>query len=342
MKNNRIDTVKLGIFVLIGIGLLIFTLYVIGKNKGMFSDSFEIKTRFRTVSGLVTGNNVRFAGIDIGAVKNIQFIHDTVIEVTMNVSAHMRNIIRINAVANLGSDGLIGNRVVNIMPVRGDAPLIKPGDLLPSKEEVNSDAMVQTLYHTNENIAIISEDLRATVHRINTSAQLSQLLDDRSLTANLKASLIHLHETTEKASGFMTDVTETLALASHGKGTLATVLTDTTLAIEIGNIVKTVRNIGADAERLTKDLDRIATGVETDFRQGKGSVQALLKDSLMTESLRNSMTNIQTGTAAFQQNMEALKHNFLFRRYYKKMEKQKKQNSNANTPSAVPLPGSLY
>jgi phospholipid/cholesterol/gamma-HCH transport system substrate-binding protein len=253
------------------------------------------------------------------------FVNDTVIEVTMNIDKKMKNIIRANAIASLGTDGLIGNRVVNIAPGRGEAPFAKDGDLLPSKDEINTDEMLQTLRRTNDNVAVITEELRNTIHRINTSAQLTELLDDRSLSANLKASLVHLHEATEKASALMTDATSTLALASKGKGTLATLLTDTTLSLEIQQAVQKIKQVEESAERLANDLNQVVASVDKDYNTGQGTVNTLMKDSLMAAQLRNTIGNVEKGTEAFNQNMEALKHNFLFRRYFKKLEKEKKK-----------------
>lgn len=325
MQKQTVDSIKLGFFVLLGLSLLILALYILGKNKSLFGNSFELKAHFRAVNGLVSGNNVRYSGIEVGGVKDIVFVNDTVIEVTMNIDKKMKNIIRANAIAGLGTDGLIGNRVVNIAPGRGEAPFANDGDLLPSKDEINTDEMLQTLRRTNDNVAVITEELRNTIHRINTSAQLTELLDDRSLSANLKASLVHLHEATEKASALMTDATSTLALASKGKGTLATLLTDTTLSLEIQQAVQKIKQVEESAERLANDLNQVVASVDKDYNTGQGTVNTLMKDSLMAAQLRNTIGNVEKGTEAFNQNMEALKHNFLFKRYFKKLEKEKKK-----------------
>lgn len=324
MKKQRAESTRLGIFVLIGLFLLVVTLYIIGKNKGFFSDSFELRTHFKAVNGLVTGNNVRFAGIDVGVVKSVVLLNDTIIEVTMNIETKMRNIIRRNALASLGTDGLIGNRVVNIMPARGAAPTAAGGDLIPSKEEISTDAMLETLHQTNENIAVISEELRIAVHRIGTSAQLTKFLEDQSLFANLQSSLVHLHETTEKSSALMTEAIQTLEIATKGKGTLATLLADTSMANSIEQVVQKMKTVEDGAERLARDLNQVVASVDKDLNSGKGTVNALMKDTAMTASLRNTLINVEEGTAAFNQNMEALKHNFLFRKYFKKLERKKK------------------
>jgi phospholipid/cholesterol/gamma-HCH transport system substrate-binding protein len=323
MKTQNSESVRLGLFVLTGLALLILTLYFIGKNKGIFSDNFELKTRFKTVNGLVTGSNVRYAGIDVGAVKSVVFLNDTSIEITMNVDKKMLKIIRTNALTSLGTDGLIGNRVINIMSTKGRARLVMEGDYLRSKEDVNTDGMIRTLDQTNKNIAAIAEDLRVTVHHISTSAQLSELLDDPSLSMNLKASLLHLNETTQKTSQLMSDVGQTYHSIAMRKGTVVSVLADTTMAKQFNQVLSDMKKIEGSANLLTQKINQLADQVDNDYNQQQGMVNTLLKDTLSASRLRNTLDHVEKGTDAFQQNMEALKHNFLLRGYFKREEKKK-------------------
>lgn len=324
MRKQHTEASKLGIFVLSGIFLLILTLYMIGKNRGMFTNSFELKTHFRAVNGLIEGNNVRYAGIDIGAVESVVFLADTSIEVRMNIQTRMRDIIRRNAVASLGTDGLIGNRVVNISPGQGTAALAEPGDVIPSREEVSTDAMLKTLSKTNENVAIVVEELLQTVHHINASTQLARLLDDMSLSNELKASLTHLHETTEGTAALMADVNRTFAKAVKTEGTLSTLLTDTTMANQIRQSVEQIKRVEKNAETLLNNLNLTVQTFDQNLNYPKGTVHTLLKDTAMAKSLQNTLGNIEEGTDAFKLNMEALKHNFLLRGYFRRMEKGKK------------------
>jgi phospholipid/cholesterol/gamma-HCH transport system substrate-binding protein len=322
MKKRSINVIKLGVFVLTGLALVILMLYLLGKNSSIFSKRFELSAHFRDINGLLVGNNVRFSGIDVGIVRRIEIMNDTVIAVTMNLDKEMKRYIRTNSVASLGTDGLIGNRVVNITPVGGAAPFVQGGELLPSHEEVNTQAMLQTLYRTNENIAGIAEEIRSTVHSIQTSQLLVSLLNDETLSANLRISLQNLQKTTENANILSKDAIETLQLASKGKGTLATLLTDTTLMIEVNKAVQQIKTLETTAGKLVKDVNVMVNSVEKDINQGDGSVNMLLRDSLTAARLRATIDNAEKGTAAFAQDMEALKSNFLFRRYFKNQEKK--------------------
>ena len=322
MKKKSINAIKLGAFVLAGLTLLIFSLYLVGKNKSLFGTRFELKAHFKDVNGLLVGNNVRFSGIDVGSVLDIMILNDTVIEVTMNVSKDIKGFIRNNSVASIGTDGLIGNRVVNIEPMGGDKPFVKGGERLPSREEINTDQMLQTLNRTNQTVSKIAEEVLATVQLVNQSSELTNLLNDKSLSLNLRRSLENLYKTTQKSSILMDNALSTFKLASEGNGAIATLLTDTTLSIEIRQVVSQLKALENSADRLVKDLNGVVESVEKDINQGDGSVNALMRDSVMANRLRAIIENAEKGTAAFAEDMEALKSNFLFRRYFKKLEKE--------------------
>ncbi|MBK9271695.1 MAG: MCE family protein [Saprospiraceae bacterium] len=322
MKTRNIEAFKLGVFILSGIVLLILSLYILGKNKDLLGTRFELKTRFKDVNGLLVGNKVRFSGIEAGNVRRIQILNDTVVEVTMKIDKEYKNFIRTNSIAQIGTDGLIGNRLVDILPQRGEATFVQGGELLGSIEEVNNQEILRTLYHTNENIALISEELLTTVRMINSSTQLSRLLNDSTLVDQLSFSLRNLSETTKTASLFAKNAVQTLKLASEGSGTLATLLTDTIMADELRRAVKDINGLESKASQLLSNLTKSVETIGEELHSGKGVANTVLYDSSLTLKLKSTIENVERGTASFAENMEALKSNYLFRRYFKKKEKE--------------------
>ncbi|HLP95189.1 MAG TPA: MlaD family protein [Saprospiraceae bacterium] len=325
MKKKKVNAVKLGLFVLAGLLILVFTLYTLSKNKTWFGSSLELKTRFRDVNGLLLGNNVRFSGIDVGSVNDIRILNDTTVEVTLTLDKNMRQYIRTNSLVSLGTDGLIGNRVINISTAAGNAPFVQGGELLPSKEEVNTEKMLQTLYGTNEKVSKIAEGLLETIQLINTSSELSSLLNDKSISANLRSSLYHLHETSLNASLLMKESISTLHMATEGKGTLAVLLKDTTLSSELKQAVSQIQALENSTQRLVTDVNQMANVLEKDIQQGDGTINTLLRDSLMAANLRATIENAEKGTAAFAENMEALKSNILLKKYFRKKAQRDKK-----------------
>jgi len=102
-------TWKLGMFVILGLVLFVFTIYFVGRQKNLFGSTFHLRAQFRTVSGLREGNNVRFSGINLGTVNDIELITDTLVMVDLLVKREVQQFIKKDATASIGSDGLMGD-----------------------------------------------------------------------------------------------------------------------------------------------------------------------------------------------------------------------------------------
>ena len=124
MKKSK-DYIKLGVFVIAGLASLIILLYMIGKNRNLFDKTITVQTRFENVHGLMVGNNVRFAGIDVGTVKNIEIVNDSCIEVGMILKKEMDKIIKKNAIVTIGTEGFVGYKLINIENKNENAPYIQ-------------------------------------------------------------------------------------------------------------------------------------------------------------------------------------------------------------------------
>lgn len=323
MAKKSVNTIKLGAFVLAGLLFLILMLYMIGKNQNLFGPAFVLKARFENVQGLVPGNNVRFSGIEIGTVKRINIIADTILEVVMLVDDKMKEIIRTNAIVSIGSDGLMGNKVINISPARAPAPFVTKGETLSTRKAINTDDMLQTLSKTNQDIAVVAAELKTAVQRVNNSAALWTILNDETLPGNIRASAANVKQATFRAAVVAGDLQSIVNVIKEGKGPLGTLITDTSFAIALHEAVDKINGVGDRADELAVSLNSVVTDLKNDINSGKGPANALLKDSSLVVKISISLSNIQKGTDAFSQNMEALKHNFLFRGYFRKLENQK-------------------
>ena len=328
MENRTINNIKLGAFVSGGLLFLVVLLYMIGANRSLFGATYILKARFENVQGLVSGNNVRFSGIQAGTVKNIQILNDTVIEVVMIVDKKMQAIIRTNALVSIGTDGLVGNKVVNMVPSKVSAPLAKEGAILLVKRAVSTDEMLQTLYTTNNDIAVIAANLKMTVQRINSSTAIWTLLSDPYIPKDLKLSIAKIREATSKTASITNNLDKMIEEVKNGKGLLGMMLTDDTLANKFGNVVLTINSVGEQLDTLSGEIRGLVNNFNQDLNKGKGPFNRLLRDSLLSIKLSNSLDNIQQGTDGFNQNMAAIKHSFLLRGYFKKMRKKELKNNN--------------
>ncbi|MEI2737991.1 MAG: MlaD family protein [Chitinophagaceae bacterium] len=325
MAKKITNNVKLGVFVLAGLVIMIFALYMIGKDTNMFGSNYTLKVRFENVHGLTSGNNVRYAGIQVGTVKKVMILSDTLIEVSMLIDTKMEKYIHKTDIVSMSTDGLMGNRILNITPAKDGSALAEDGDLLITKKSVSTDDMMETLDKTNRNIADVSEGLKITVSRINNSSALWKLLDETTLPDNLRASAVSIRQATARADNMVNDLHSIINDVKNGKGSLGAILTDTSIAQNLNQAMVKIQQVGDHADELANELAKLAEGLKQDINSGKGPAHAILKDSALVTKLNNSISNIEKGTAAFNQNMEALKHNFLLRGYFKKLEKKQKE-----------------
>src|SRR5687768_16958162 len=104
MASRTSDHIRLGLFVLAGTLLLLVGLYMLGSKQDLFRNTVEVRTHFQQVSGLRPGNNVRYAGINVGTVSDIRIISDTAVLVTLAIREKDAAYVRGNAIASLGSD----------------------------------------------------------------------------------------------------------------------------------------------------------------------------------------------------------------------------------------------
>ena len=291
----------------------------------MFGSSFKLKALFSNLNGLVEGNNVLFSGIQAGTVKSIEIINDTTIEVTMLIDSKVKAYIHNNAEAAIGTEGLMGNKVVNIQPVKVNSPIVKNGDLLTAQKLTTMDEMLQTLSKTNNNIATISEALKTTVLRLDTS-EIFNVLNDKNIGISLRSSLQNINKATVNASGMTRDLDEIVMQIKQGKGAAGVLLTDTAFAGNLKTALIKIRSASDNANKMSLQLNGMAANINHELLYGKGPLHALLRDSMITQRLNTSMASVQRGTDGFNQIIEALKHNFLVRGYFKTQAKLKKDS----------------
>jgi len=226
MEKQSGYTWKLGMFVTVGLLLFIIAIYFIGKQKNLFGSTFHITSKFKTVSGLEVGNNVRFSGINIGTVEEIRLINDSSVVVSMVIKDEVREFIKTDARASIGSDGLMGDKVLTITPGVKSTKVIEDNGAIASINGIEMNDIMKSVKKSVDNVGVISEEL---------------------------------------------------AIFSHS------------------------------------------------MNNGNGALARLVRDDKMANSVSNTLSNLETGTKGFSENMEAAKSNFLFRGYLKKKEKEKEK-----------------
>jgi phospholipid/cholesterol/gamma-HCH transport system substrate-binding protein len=345
--------VRLGLFVAGGLALFVLAIFIIGKQKNLFNPVFKLTSTFSNVSGLQVGNNIRFSGINVGTVDNIAIINDTTVRVDLMIKTDVWQFIKSDCKATLGSDGIIGDKLIIILPGSSDAPLAKEGQRLESIQTIEKSAIMARLDATTANIEDISKQISDITDHINTgNGTLNMLIQDSILAGNLNQTIANLNRFSKgltgsdvvmaslKATAFNAeDISHQLAMIMNkinkGEGTLGWLIQDSTIA---ENLNQTILNFKKSSQGLT-GTDSIMTKLNVtvgnaeiiseqftkmmhDINKGNGTLGRLIRDSTFAENLNQTMINLRKSSKGLDENMNAAKHNFLFRGYFKKKAKE--------------------
>jgi phospholipid/cholesterol/gamma-HCH transport system substrate-binding protein len=209
---------RLGLFVIIGIALFILAIFIVGKQRNLFNPVFRLSTTFQNVSGLQVGNNIRFSGINVGTVDNITIINDSAVLVEMIIRQEVKRFIKEDCVVTLGSEGIIGDRVLVISQGSFDAALVTDGQELPSIEPVETDAIMASLMVTAENAEIITNELAEIFVKINSGkGALGRLIQDTVIAENINQTIVNLKKSSKGLDENMEAAKENILLRGYFK-----------------------------------------------------------------------------------------------------------------------------
>jgi phospholipid/cholesterol/gamma-HCH transport system substrate-binding protein len=190
--------VRLGLFVASGIVIFAIAIFLIGRQKNLFNPVFSLSTTFYNVSGLQIGNNIRFSGINVGTVDNIRIINDSTVIVNMIVQKKIQPFIKTDCMATIGSEGIIGARVLIITQGSSETKSVKSGQFLTSIEPVETDAIISSLNITAQNAEVISGQLIEILYDINQgNGTLGMLIQDSTMAESLNKTMNNLQKSSK-------------------------------------------------------------------------------------------------------------------------------------------------
>lgn len=319
---NNASKAKLGIFVLTGTVLLIVSLYLIGTKQNLFSDTMSVYVKFNDVNGLIKGNNVRFAGIAIGTVKEVNIANDTTVIVQLIIRKDATKYVRKSSIAEIGSDGLMGNKLIDISTPNASSPFVSEGDTILTVYSVATDDMMRTLNTTNLNVLDITNDLKKVTKRLNDSKAMWDLLSDTIAAGNVRATLKNIELASLRAGQLTLDAENLLEEVKNGNGMAAKIITDEPTA---KNFEELMTNLKAASDTAKLALHHMHEFME-DLNITPGPLGVLARDTVMAGDMKSVFHQLTTSILLLNENLEAMRSNFLFRKYFRKKEKQAGKN----------------
>jgi phospholipid/cholesterol/gamma-HCH transport system substrate-binding protein len=314
MKATTTNNIRLGIFITIGTAALIAALYLIGSNRNIFSNTIKISSQFYNVNGLITGNNVRYAGIDIGTVENIIIENDSSVTVYMIIEKSNSTYIKKNSIASVGTDGLMGNKLININPGSGSAPTIEEGDVLNSLRPIENDEMIRTLNTTNQNLETITEDLKKFTSRLNKSRGILKLIEDSVSADNIRQTLAVIRDAAVNANNITLQLNKLATELNTGKGLAATLIRDTVISYELKTTISNLQQTSDSLNLVSQELSQFSK----QLNNKNSLLHAVSADTALAGNVKNGIANLKLSTELLNENLKAMRSNFLFRKYFKK------------------------
>ncbi len=318
MKENK-RSVTVGIFVTLGVIILVVGILILGGKQKRFEKTLLVTAVFDNAGGLKTGNNIWFSGVKIGTVKSIDFYGNAQVQVTMKIDEDVKKYIRKDAKAKIGSESLIGNKIIEIYGGTPSVAAVEEGDKLQVEKSMDPNEIMATLQENNKNLLKITSDLKMlSTDIVAGKGTVGMLFKDslmaerfRTITANLQQA----SAATVKISGDFSNFTTKL---NNKEGLANQLLTDTVVFSKIQSSVTklqhTVRSTANMADSLKKATSQL--------NNTKSPIGVLLNDEKSAAHLKTTLENIEKSSGKLDENMEALKHNIFFRGYFKKKARQ--------------------
>jgi phospholipid/cholesterol/gamma-HCH transport system substrate-binding protein len=201
--------IRLGLFIAGGLLFFVVAIFLIGRQKNLFISVYKLSTTFYNVSGLQVGNNVRFSGINVGTVDNINIINDSTVQVDMLIAKSVQKFIKEDCQAAIGSSGIIGDRILTISQGSYDAPLAKEGQQIESTEPVETDGILLSLQVTATQLAEIMVKVNSG------NGTLGRLLQDSTIAENINQTIVNLKSSSKGLNENMNAAKENFLLKGY-------------------------------------------------------------------------------------------------------------------------------
>lgn len=320
-------SVIVGIFTLLGVAILAITILTLGSQKKTFTESILVKSYFPNVNGLQKGNNIWYTGVKVGTIRSVTMVEGGLVEVKMNIDEVAKKFIHTDAKAKLSSDGLIGNKIIEIYGGSAQSPSVKDGDILQGDKLFSTDELMNTLSKNNDNLLAITGNLKTITSQIaEGKGTIGKFLTDETLAnqinqlaASLNKSATNIEVLSKAAADYTAKLNKPGSLAND-------LVTDTSIFNNLRNISKQLAAVTDSSKMVISNLNATTNSLKNGLQNTQTPIGYLLNDKNASVKIRTTLTNLQSASKKLDEDLEALQHNFLLKGFFKKKEKLEKAN----------------
>jgi phospholipid/cholesterol/gamma-HCH transport system substrate-binding protein len=308
MKRESSKEIRVGALIAVGLVIIFGAFFAISGQEGFFSRKVELKAKFGNVEGLTVGAPVRLGGVKVGSVERIDFSplgEDKLVLVIMSISRGSFSRIREDSDARLGSQGLLGDRTVDITIGSPEAPLIRPGDYISTIQAAQFDDLISRSGDALTDLKITAQNAKEVSWKINHgNGSLAQIINDPRLYMSLDSLLDMWANITIKINS--------------GQGTLSKMVNDPSLydnlSASLGELKKFMAGVNAgegSLGRIVRDdafyfrFDSLLTSIDltlAKLNNGDGTAGRILNNDDLYVKVNSTMDALNSLISDIQKN----------------------------------------
>jgi len=338
MKNRYVG---LGIFVVVGTVLFALAIFLIGNQHSFFAKHVELYTEFKNLNGLAKGAKIRVGGLDAGEVADI-FVPSSPsagFRLKLQLNEQVRGLVRADSVATIATEGVVGDKVLLIVPGSPNSPEAVPFSELPSKETSDIADLIQKsttlVSDASGTMKVVANKLTAALDSVTTTVDnandlvigmkqgrgtIGMLLRDEKTATDIRQTLANARDATSSLN-HAAEQADALISDFQSRGLPAKADSITTNAGAIISDLQS-RNFGEKLDQTMANVHSAAHNIDATTQQLRDTLaKALAPDAQgrdAGDNLRQTLSNVNEATGNIADDTEALKHGFLFRGFFKR------------------------
>ena len=309
MQTDRGRKIRLGLFIVIGTLIFVAFFYLVGSSSQLFSKSMTLHTNFPSVSGLRTGDHVRFSGMIVGTISDLEIATENSVKVDMSIDRKMARFIRKDSKVEIKPEALIGDKMIVIYSGTSDAAQVSEGDFLDPIESIHLEAIMHDLSGEIKQIEDIIINLVEITGKINEGdGSVSQILNEPDIAVKLD----------KTADNFVsiTDNLKTLSIQlNNPESDLGKLIYRDQLTTRMDSILITMDSIARTTHMATKDMALTSAELVLTaeaINKGDGAVNKILYDSTFADTLGYAINNLNQTLIELEKVAVNLQHKKLF------------------------------
>jgi phospholipid/cholesterol/gamma-HCH transport system substrate-binding protein len=308
-----------GLFIFIGLIFLFGGILMVGNLHETFKRKMQLVSVFDEVNGLQTGANVWFSGVKIGKVRDILLNKNRKVIVTLDIEDKVQHYILRDAKTKIGTDGLIGNKVVIIYGGTENSESVRDGDTLRVGSTYSTENMMNTLQKNNENLLAITTDFKKISHKLTMNeGTVGKLLNDNTLYDNINSVAMSLNEASRKADKLIGSLND-YSVKLNKKGTLANDLVSDTI------VFNSIKKSVLELQKMTTTANVFMDNLKKASSNPNSTIGVLLHDEESGANLKKTIENLESSSEKLDEDLKAAQSSFLLRGYFKKKDKETKK-----------------